>query len=143
MATTHTASLETAQPRLYHGGVTAARAQWTAGETISASAIVQMIKIPNHCWVLDGYVTGVSGAADTVWKVGVVAESDCSAAITLSSTASAHRRFNAVGLPFKVSLSDSANPQYTWLYLTHSTGSVTTTHSLQVCVFYAATGAVS
>lgn len=143
MATTHTASGASAQPRLYHGGVTATRAKFNAnGATISASHIILMCKIPNHVWVLDGYVSGVSGAADTVFKVGVVTESDCSAALTLSSTASALKRFDAVGLPFKVSLSDSANPQYTWLYMTHTSGTTTTTHSFQVCVQYAATGAV-
>jgi hypothetical protein len=142
MATTATASNATAQPRLYHGGVTAARGAYTAGgTTISASHIILMCKIPNHVWVLDGYVAGVSGAADTVWKVGVVAETDCGT-VTLSSTGSQLVRFNSASLPFKVSLSDSANPQYKWLYLTHSTGTTTATHSLQVMVQYAATGAV-
>lgn len=138
---TVTASLVNSEPTLQHEGVTAVRSAITTSSSLSASSIVLLAKIPNHTYVLDGYVAGTSAAADgTTFKVGVVAESDLSAAITFSSTASSLKRFDAATLPVKVSLSDSANPQWTWLYLTHNAGTITKTHSLVCVVQYMPTG---
>jgi len=151
---TLTASDQTATPRLVHAGVTAARATYTHGgaTSLSASDIIFMIKIPNQTWILDGYIKGTCGGSTNSFKVGTVADDDaCGTLLTLSETQQFRRFADSQGagigtantMPFKVSLSDSARPQYTWLQLTFSGVSATATASIDVVVLYAPDGAMS
>lgn len=135
---TVTASDQLATPRAVHAGVNAVRTTYTQnGATLSASDIILVAKIPNGALVLDGYMSGTSGAAATILKLGIQSgtETQFIATGTLSATAQL-QRFIGGALPFKVSLSDDANPQYTWVYATMNSGSATVTGSIQFVVSY-------
>lgn len=142
MATTRTASSQFAAPRASHEGLTVAKATITVAGTVSASEVILAIKIPHGATVLDGYISGMCNEGAHVWKVGTAADDDFAGALlTLSATAQM-KRFDGGSMPFKVSLSDDANPQWTWLKLEKVSGSATTTASIQVVVNYAMPGAV-
>jgi len=141
---TVTCSDQLATPRASHIGEIVARGTYTqSGATMSASDIVLAVKVPNGAMILDGYISGTSGAAATIFKAGVQSgtETQLLSLGTLSATAQL-TRFNGGSLPFKVSLSDDANPQYTWVYLTCNATSATVTGSIQVVVRYAMPGAI-
>lgn len=143
-AATYTASDQTATPRLNHEGVTVARATFTlaAAGSLSASDVIFLVKVPNQTWILDAYVAGTAGGDAQLFQLGTAADEDgVGINLTFSETA-ALKRANASTLPFKVSLSDSARPQWTWLRLTRTSGTSTATMSVNVVVMYAADGAV-
>lgn len=149
---TLTASEQTAAPRSVHVGVYAVKAkfQLDGAASLSASDVIFAVKIPNQTWILDGYIKGTVGGSTNSFKVGTQQDDDaCGTALTLSET-SQMRRFNdsagtgvnASVLPFKVSLSDSAAQQFSWLRLEFSGVSATATASIDVVVFLATDGAV-
>lgn len=131
-------------PRLNQTGVTVAKAIFNleAQQSLSASDIIFCIKIPNQTWLLDGYITGTAGGDGTVFKLGTAADDDCCIKGGTLSATTQMKRFDASVLPFKVSLSDSANPQYTWLFLTRASGTSTATASINVFVTYAYDGVI-
>lgn len=145
-AWTATATDTVNPPRKYHGGETVARAQYVhnGATSFSASDIIFMCRIPHGVYINDGYISGVVPSDATVFKIGISggggAESTLNAAATLSAT-SQMVRFNGGGLPFKISLSDSATQRFVWLYLTRTSGTATATASIQVVVKYSAIGA--
>lgn len=136
MATTFTASDQTATPRKPHVGSYAIRSTYTAnGTTISTSDIVLCMKIPTGTWVTDGYISGTSGAAASNFKVGVNGTDNNLLSLgTLSATAQI-KRFDGGTLPIKVSVSDDSATRYSYVFLTLNAGSVTVTASIQVVVW--------
>lgn len=141
---TLTGTFANATPRLSYEGGTFARGEYVAnGRTVSASDTYLMVKVPNGATIIDGYISGTAGNTATVFEVGVMGvDNNIAALLTLSATAEV-RRFNAGGLPLRVSLSDDAVPQWSWMFVTvASTGSATNTASIQLVVEYAAPGAI-
>lgn len=137
-----TGTFATATPRLSVEGVTVARGQYTAGgATVSVSDTYLMVKVPNGATIIDGYISGTVGTAATIFEVGVGGtDNNIGAAMTLSATAQLVR-FNAGGLPVKVSLSDDAVPQWAWVGVTvASSASVCATASINLVVNYVAPG---
>jgi type 1 fimbria pilin len=118
---------------MYHAGptVVSGRVQYN-GTTVSASHIVWLCKIPANVTITDFYLQGVSPNDADIWKVGIVAETDIGT-MTLSATA---QRVVSKTTPLKISLSDSANPRYKTLYLTHNSGTATATGSLSWRIEY-------
>lgn len=135
MASTLTASTWLRQPIKLESGVAAvAGTVQYNGATVSASHIVFLAKVPNGATITDGYIAGTSPNAQDTWKVGITgSETALSAAATLSATA---QRVSFIKCPVKVSLSDSANPQYVTVYLTHNAGTDTATGSLSFKIEY-------
>lgn len=141
---TITGTFANATPRLNWEGLTVARGQYNAnGVTVSASDTYLMVKVPNGATIIDGYISGTAGNTATVFEVGVMGvDNNIAATSTLSATAQLVR-FNNGGLPLKVSLSDDAVPQWSWVFVTvASTASATATASIQLVVTYAANGAI-
>lgn len=118
--------------------------------SFSASDIILICKIPNGATILDFWMAGIVPSDATIFKVGTAADDDAvAAAFTLSATAAIRRLGNATGgdaavatMPFKVSLSDDVNPQWTWLFATRVSGTATTTCSIQFVVTWAMPGAI-
>lgn len=142
-ANTFTRSDVTAQPRKVHEGLTVARGTVSGHATSTTlSDIYLMCKIPNHVWIIDGYLVGTHPAAASDFKAGISGNDD--AFLTAASITSGNLvRFSSTELPLKISLSDSANPQWVWALVTMISGSSTATSSLTLVVKYAATGAVT
>lgn len=138
MATTFTASSQSATPRRVHVGAFPVRATYTAnGTTISTSDIVLCMKIPTGTWVLDGYISGTAGSGASNLKVGLGSTDNNLLSLgTLSATAGI-KRFDGGTLPIKVSVSDDATTRYQYVFITHNGGSLTATHSIQVVVWCA------
>ena len=135
MPSTLTASTWLRQPIKLESGVTAvAGTVQYNGSTVSASHIVFLAKVPNGATITNGYIAGTSPNDADIWKIGITgSESALSAAATLSATA---QRVSMIKTPVKVSLSDSANPQYVTVYLTHTSGTATATGSLSFLIEY-------
>lgn len=111
--------------------------------SFSASDIVLIAKIPNQATITDFWLAGIVPSDATVFKVGTSADDDAiSAALTLSATAAVKRFDAGATMPFKVSLSDDANPQWTYLFATRVSGTSTNTCSIQFVVKYAMPGAI-
>jgi len=89
----------------------------TAAHSLTANAsandVFQMIKIPNGAKIVDGYIT-ISSAADaftyTVGDGGSTARFVASSSVSSGDTTQAFIRKGV--LPYKVSLTANANPQY-------------------------------
>ena len=141
---TYTASSQTATPKANHVGLTVAKGTFTlnGAASYSASDVVLFVKIPNGAWIIDGYINGTAGDTATIFKLGTAADDDlATAAATISTAAAQHNRFDGAVLPFKVSLSDDAVPQWTWLKgEIVSVGSSSVTMSVQVTVMYTMQG---
>lgn len=141
---TITASDITAQPRLSHEGLTTVRATANVGgASTTLSDIYLMCKLPSHVWVIDGYLSGTHAVTASTFKVGI--SGDDNAFLTLASISGTSQvtRFNGDTLPYKVSLSDSANPQWIYCFATMIAGSSTLTSSINLVIQYAKTGAVT
>lgn len=139
---TLTASSQNATPKAFHGGLTTARFTFTlnAAASTTASDVILLCKLPNKATVIDGYITGTCGSSAHLIKVGTSADDDAfivgAGAGTLSATA-ARKQFDSGVMPFRVSLSDDAVPQWTWLKAeTVSVGSTTMTLSITGVVIY-------
>lgn len=118
--------------------------------SFSASDIVLIAKIPNKATIIEFWMAGIVPGDGTVFKVGTAADDDAvGAALTLSGTSALRRTGGMTGgdgsattMPFKVSLSDDANPQWTYLFATRVSGTATNTCSIQFVVTYAMPGAI-
>jgi hypothetical protein len=137
---TVTASDATAQPRQVHTGENVVRTHLNTAmlpASFSASDIVLIAKIPNQSLITDFYASGFVGGDGTVFKIGTAADDDAVAVVMTFSATAALKRADAATLPFKVSLSDDAQPQWTYLFATRISGTGTSTCSLQFVVKYA------
>jgi hypothetical protein len=137
---TVTASDATALPRLVHTGETVVRTHLNTAmlpASFSASDIILIAKIPNKVLITDFYASGFVGGDGTVFHIGTAAnENAVTSAMTFSATAEL-KRANSPNLPYKVSLSDDAQPQWTYLFAARASGTSTSTCSLQFVVKYA------
>ena len=139
---TFTASSQTATPRVLHTGVIPATATFTlnAAQSTTLSDVILLVKIPDRAWIVNGYITGTNGAAAQTLKVGTAADDDCCTAIASFSATAQRNLFNNAVLPFQVSLSDDAEPKWTWLKAERVVGSATLTESYRVYVEYVMPG---
>lgn len=146
--TTLTNASSAYQPRVNATGVQCATQEYQYnGRTMSASDILQMIKIPRHAKILDWYIYGYGGATTTVFKVGLAGVSDTAlgSTITLSATDCLKRACNAdslIGpLPYTVTASDSNASLFKIVQVLATTvSSATATGSFTLAVFYAMEG---
>ena len=142
---TYTASSQTATPRVTHTGTINAYGTHTNGASFSTSVSDQilMVKIPDRAWILDGYIAGTIGNVASTVKVGTAADDDCCITVASLSATSQMTRFNSAVLPFQVSLSDDAEPKWTWLRVEYITApSSCITSSTKLVVKYAMPGAI-
>lgn len=130
---TRTFSDQLAQPRsLPNVGVIGTRAVYsgTALGTLTASDVLLAAKIPTGHYLLDAYLQGHVDNDAIILKLGIAGDATLIASETFSATA---LLFRATGtIPQLVSLSDDANPQYSWATVTvNSGGTDTGTASLE------------
>jgi hypothetical protein len=145
MPTTFTASVQTATPRVVHTGVIPAYGTFTlnGAQSTSVSDLMFMVRIPDRAWIVNGYVTGTIGNVASTLKVGTSADDDCCIAAATISLTSQMSRFNSAVLPFQVSISDDAEPKWTWLRAESVLSpSSCLTMSVKVYVEYAMPGAI-
>lgn len=145
MPSTFTASSQTAVPRVVHTGTIPAYATFSlnGAQSTSVSDMMLMVRIPDRAWIVNGYITGTIGNVGTTVKVGTTADDDCCIANASISLTSQMNRFNSPVLPFQVSISDDAEPKWTWLRAECVTSpSSCLTMSVKVYVEYAMPGAV-
>lgn len=142
-ALTFTATTLPDQPRVNaDGGPVAQSAKYVATATLSASDVIQMIRLPEGARILDGYLSGkVGGTTSLIVKVGVGAaaatDDDLIAAITLSGTTKLTRFDGSAGLPYVTpTIAAATYPKYNWLTVTGSSGSFTGSVSIQITVIY-------
>jgi hypothetical protein len=142
-ALTFTATTLPDQPRvLSDGGPVIQTAKYVATATLSASDVIQMIRLPEGARVIDGYLSGkVGGTTSLLVKVGLVAASatdgNLISAITLSGTTKLTRFDGGSGLPVaSPAILAATYPKYNWLVLTGVSGSFTGSVSVQVTVIY-------
>lgn len=140
--------------RLHDDGITTKYVSFTlnAAASLSASDVILLATVPDQCTILDWHISGTAGGDAQVFKLGVGSsgggtggagsanESGLSGAITFSATAQSFRR--TTGAPLKVSLSDDAMPQWTWVYLVRTSGTSTATASIQLTLTYARDGVI-
>jgi len=134
MATlTATAAASGAQPRAVHAGANSVTVTYSGSTAISPSATtILMAKIPNGATITD--VNGIvsSGAATCPFTLGI--EGDLSAFATGGTVATVLRATK--GIPYDISLSDSAIPLYKYVNMTVTPGTVTTEVEAKLTVFY-------
>jgi hypothetical protein len=142
---TLTASSQTATPRAVHVGANYATGTYTlnaAGST-TVSDVLLMVKVPDQATIVDGYAVGTNGSAGTSFKIGTTADDDALHVTASFSATSQLTRFSAATLPFKVSLSDDAEPKWTWVKMERSANaSGTLTESIRLVVVYTMPGAI-
>jgi hypothetical protein len=152
-AWTLTSSDVTGPIRLEHTGLTVKNVSFTLGaaQSLSASDVILLTRVPNDVNILDWTLRGTAGGDGQVFKLGVgvaqggtggagaAGETALSAALTLSATAQTFRGSGAVS---KVSLSGDAELLWTWVYLTRTSGTSTATASIQLTLYYVPDGAM-
>lgn len=139
---TLTASSATATPRAIHAGVNVATATATInGVSTTLSDVYLMVKVPDQATIIGGFVVGTNGSGASVFKIGTSADDDAlHVAASLSATAQL-TRFTAATLPFKVSISDDAEPKWTYVKMERVlNASTTTTESIRLVVEYVMPG---
>lgn len=150
-AGTFTATDTPSPARLSNRGITVEKATfaWSTATpgSLSGSDIIFMMRLPNPCTVLDGYITGQAPFTVQTFKAGwgtaggASTDADFHTGATISATP-ALNRFNGSAMPIRVSASYD---QTVWLYLTKGTTTSSTgtgTINFTVCVTYAADGVV-
>ena len=133
MATlTATAAASTGVVRA-NNGVNSLTVTYSGSTAISPSATtIYMAKIPNRATILDVLGIVSSGAATCPFYLGV--DGDLSAFATGGTVATVLRATK--GLPYDISLSDSAAAQYKYITLTATPGTLTTEVEAKVTVIY-------
>jgi hypothetical protein len=145
MPTTFTASSQSATPRVNHTGVIPATASFhlNAAQSTSVSDLILLVKIPDRAFITNGYVSGTIGNVASAVKIGTSADDDACLVLGTLSLTSQRTNFNATTLPFQVSLSDDAEPKWTWLRAEFVTSpSSCLTMSVRVYVEYSMPGAI-
>ncbi|HEU4344819.1 MAG TPA: hypothetical protein VFU31_24990 [Candidatus Binatia bacterium] len=137
-----------AVPRLHHQGEVVVWADYSGQGSLSLSDVILMVKVPDQVDITDGALIGSYGtAAGNTFKLGV--DADDAAIITAGTSFSNTAillRANAATLPFRVSLSSTADIQrgYTWAKITavvvQPIGSASVSMSMSVMLKYVAAG---
>lgn len=139
-AATYTASQAVASVpvRYYETGVHVNNVTFI-GSGHSVSDIVNLMKLPQGAKVVDWYASAKSAEGLIQVKLGVTGDSE-TALGTITASASTATAFNArtnpLYTPAKVSLSDDRTPYNGFVYATLSSGSFTTSYTLNVTVFW-------
>lgn len=134
MATlTATAAAATGPVRNLHSGVISITSTYSGSTAISPSATtLYMAKIPNRATILDIQGIVSSGAATCPFTLGV--NGDLSAFATGGTVATVLRATK--GVPYDISLSDSAAAQYKYITCTVTPGTATTEVEAKVTITY-------
>lgn len=102
-------------PKAIHAGTVTVPFSWDAGgQTVSASIVVQLAKLPKNAVVTDIKVAGWIGG-DAGGTIDLGTNSDVSAfatAKTISATATVQLTMNPGAVPYKVSISDDAGVDF-------------------------------
>jgi hypothetical protein len=137
-----TASSATATPRAVHVGSNFAQGTVTFnGVSTTLSDVLLMVKVPDQATIVGGYVIGTNGSVSTTYKIGTSADDDALHVAASFSATSQLTRFSAATLPFKVSISDDAEPKWTYVKMERVLNpSTTTTESIRLVVEYVMPG---
>lgn len=126
------------QPRAnQRQGATYIQSDYVAsGATVSSGDVFYMAKVPTGAVITDirGYGRS-AGVGGIVFNVGTTGSASLFGTFTISAT----HQFVAVtgtALPYKVSLSDDANPRHVILTFTQASGTATATASFGLVVTY-------
>jgi hypothetical protein len=141
MATlTASAALANVQPRNYVPGMITVPFTFNSGSTeISASATtILLCKIPNKATIVDYVEHHTTGAGTCPVDFGVTGS--ISALGTAQAQATVNRSNKAGGVPYKVSLSDSASNQFVYFTATATPGTGTASLKIQGSVTYTMDG---
>lgn len=135
MATlTATAAASTGVVRAVHAGVNSLTATYSGSTAISPSATaILMCKIPNGATILDVQGIVSAGSATCPFTLGV-SNGTASTFATGGTLATVLR--GTKGLPYTVSLTDAADPQYVYMTATVVPGTVTTEVEMTVTTLY-------
>lgn len=118
--------------------------------SLTLSDIILIAKIPNKAMIHDFYMAGIVPGDATIFKVGTGGagvttggdDTSVCSTVTLSGTAAIKNFDSADTMPYLVSLSDDAEPKWTWLFATLISGTSTATCSIQFVVKYSMPGAI-
>jgi hypothetical protein len=135
MATlTATAAASTGVVRALHAGVTSITSTYSGTTAISPSATaILMAKIPNGATILDIQGSVSSGADTCPFTLGI--SNGTASTFATGGTVNTVLR-GTKGLPYNVSLSDDATPQYVYVTATVVPGTVTTEVEMTVTTLY-------
>jgi hypothetical protein len=134
MATaTHTASTAFAGPYLTHEGLNVATGLFITTTASTVGDTILMARIPTGVDIVGVYGSiGLNGETAASATIGI-----SGAATQFGSLAGSAAAFAAEGAKkFRVSLSDSAQPQYTYLVVAPSGGTFTDSQTIAVTVLY-------
>lgn len=107
------------------------------GTSLSASDVIQMVRVPHGAIIIDRIISGVIPGDAFLVKIGDGGDDDRYGTVTLSATAQCLSGNAAAGHAYQVSLSDDATVRYETIDLTISTAaSQTTTSSIVLTVNY-------
>ncbi len=130
MATLTSTAAVNSQPKTYHVGVQCfASKQLFTG---TAASVLKLAKLPNNATIVGGYIAAPADGFDL--EVGDEQSASRYLGVVQVSSAAKYE-FSAIpGLSYKIDLSDSAQPQFTWLQAT--IGSASATGTFHWAVFY-------
>ena len=135
---TMTATFYAAQPPGNHEGLTVRRASFPGGTgvgSLTASSVMVAIKCPTDYYIVDGYISGHSGSAAFILKVGVAGtENNLVETLTFSATR-VSARFNGAVMPLLVSISDDEMPRYSNIQAVVNGNTLTNTASIEIVAF--------
>ena len=127
--------------RAVHTGINVMHGKYVAdGVTISDGDVYQMVKVPNGAEILRlGFYGRSGGTGGVIFNLGTSANATQWGTVTVSGTQqfiSVNNASATQALPYKVSLSDGAQPQHLKILLTVETGTGTATGTLGLIVEY-------
>ena len=141
---TSTAATSTASVRYQEAGVVERHVRLVTGD-VTLSDIILMVKIPDQATITAVYGSGNSPEALSSFKMGITGNgTETTFASLISLSVGAVVAFDSrdeLAVPFKLSMTDNAVPHHGFIYLTPSTGTWTTSHTIDLVVRYSNDGA--
>jgi len=121
-------------PKAIYGGLTTNVVEFNSGSTVisTSATTVELMRVPNKCWITRVYVDHSSGAASSPMDIGV----DTSLSAFASAVTQGAGHVCVKGLPFRVSLTDTAEPQYVTVKATVTPGTATASVKINAVVEY-------
>jgi len=131
---TLTATAMSRDARAVHAGVNCVTVNYNSGSTSieNSATTVLMCKIPNNAKIIDFVQQHSTGADTCPTDFGVDGDLD---ALATAATQATWSRATA-GVPFQVSLSDSAAAQYSVIKATATPGSAETSLKINLAITY-------